>query len=106
MAVLSRKQVESGQVEIPPARVPVPDVESVPEPVEEIPVPRVKRKPKPDAPWFILDHPDSTPSMPISAKFEIDGKPVEIDNGRFETQDSDLKDELVRRGYRYMNEEY
>lgn len=110
MAVYSRKQYESGQLEQSVAQVPsesqVKDNEAalpeLPEPEE---IPR-KRKSKPDDKWHHLQHPDSTDSMPISAKIEINGQTIEIDRGRIEIQDLEIKDELVKRGYRYMNEEF
>jgi hypothetical protein len=107
MAVLSRKQVESGQVQ-EPVRASIQEtaiaLPELPEPVAQ------KKKPKPDDQWYILGHPDVTESSQISAAFEIDidgdSFQIELERGRVETQFKAVKDELVRRGYRYLNEEF
>ena len=87
-----------------------PEIVSRPEQVaESIEKPRVKR-PKADDPWFILQHPDATPGNMVTCDFEleIDGQKekVKIERGRVETQVKGVKDELIRRGYLFMNEEF
>lgn len=110
MAVLSRKQVESGQVS-EPARVSIPEpvAEEVQAALPELTAPG-RKKPKATDPWYMLEHPDTTDSHRITVTFDldIDGESykVEIERGRVETQEIKLRDELVKRGYRYMNEEF
>lgn len=109
MAVYTRKQIESGQL-TEPARAPIPEPTAITLPELPEPEPEQKKKPKPSDKWYVLGHPDVTDSGPISAKFtiEIEGDSYEIDleRGRVETQFTAVRDELVRRGYRYLNEEF
>ena len=108
MAVLSRKDAEaSGKLKSKldlPARV----VESLPVEVPalpELPPPRVaKVKPKADAPWFYLQHPDCTDSFKPEGKMEVAGESVEVKSGRVETQVETVRAELCRQGWRWMNE--
>jgi len=111
LAVVSRKQFESGEFGQPAPRTAEPqDVPEIAEP-EVIPeAPKPKGKPKADDPWFYLMHPDATDSNRITCAFdiEVDGQKekVEIERGRVETQISAVRDDLIRRGYRWMNEEF
>ena len=103
MAVLSAAEYKRIQEKKPESVVKVQDAGEIAD------KPRVRR-PKADDPWFTLQHPDFTPSNRVSCKFdlEIDGQTekVELVDGRVETQVKGVKDELVRRGYIFMNEEF
>lgn len=108
MAVLSRKDAEASGKLKSKLDLPSPVVESLPVEVPalpELPPPRVaKVKPKLDAPWFYLQHPDCTDSFKPEGKMEIAGESVEVKSGRVETQVETVRAELCRQGWRWMNE--
>lgn len=108
MSVLSRKDVEASgklksKLDLPVQVVETKPVETLALP--ELPPPRVaKVKPKADAPWFYLQHPDCTDSFKPECKMEIAGESVEVISGRVETQVEAVRAELCRQGWRWMNE--
>lgn len=109
MAVRSRKEVEQGLTpkDAPADPVETATVVAVGQEAPEIDfVSLGPRKPKASDRWFVLMHPDSTASMPITATLNIDGEKVELERGRVETQSESVRDALLRSGYRYMNEEF
>lgn len=69
-----------------------------------------RKKPKPEDPWFILQHPDATSAHDVECSFKvtIEGEEFDIvlEHSRVETQEVLVRDELRRRGYRWMNEEF
>jgi hypothetical protein len=82
-----------------------------PKPAEEAaappePGPEAPRKPKASDPWFTFQHPDATDSSPIDATIEVEGEKVRIERSRVETQNPAVKDYLLKRGWRWMNEEF
>jgi hypothetical protein len=108
VAVLSRKDAEaSGKLKSKldlPVTVVQPKLETSPA-LPELPPPKMeKKKPKADAPWFYLQHPDCTDSFKPSCKMEVAGETVEIISGRVETQVDAVRAELCRQGWRWMNE--
>lgn len=70
------------------------------------PVPEAPKKPKVSDPWFTFQHPDATESSPIDATIEVEGEKVKIERSRVETQNPAVKDYLLKRGWRWMNEEF
>lgn len=108
MAVLSRKDAEkAGKLKGTPA-APARAVKPLPAEapaLPELPPPRVaKVKPKADAPWFYLQHPDCTDSFKPECKMDVAGESVEVKSGRVETQVEAVRAELCRQGWRWMNE--
>lgn len=72
---------------------------------------RVKNVEMPDSgPTFVLCHPDSSDSSTIDTEISVavGGRVVklEIVRGRLETQDVEVRDHLVSKGYRWMNEQF
>ena len=104
MAVISAREFKRVQ-EVKPE-----PIVSTAEPEEDFLGIAPRKKPKADDPWFYLEHPDNSPGNLISCKFDLiigeDKESVEIERGRVETQVVAVKDELVKRGYRFMNEEF
>lgn len=107
MPVLSRKDIESGIAAKPaPADIPEKAV-AVTAPLSPAEAPALPRaRPNPGAPWFYLQHPDATDGNQINATFDVAGETVKIERSRVETQSQEVRDELVRRGWRWMNEEF
>ena len=105
MAVISRKEFENGKVEKPSLLTEVLPIDQE----EQTEKPR-KKNPRPSSPWFKLQHPDFTASNRMSIKFDLDINDekysVEIIDGIVETQEIEVKNELCRRGYLFLNEEY
>jgi len=107
MAVLSVRDVQRIREGKLPESVKHQEKQAVEEVVDE--KPRII-KPKANDPWYYLQHPDYSPSNQVTCNFNVDidnqSYKVEIERGRVETQYKMVKDELVRRGYIFMNEEF
>lgn len=111
MGVVSRKEYEekaSKAPSLPPqavAMLELPDVGETPAP-ESFEEPPAKRKPNGSDPWYYLQHPECTDSFKPECEIEIAGEIVEVKGGRVETQIKAVRDELIRREWRWMNEEF
>lgn len=104
MPVFSQSDLKAGRLKpTAPREVqePVSEAEAPPEPE---PV-AAKKGPRASDPWFAFQHPDATDSSPIDATIEVEGEMVKIERSRVETQNPAIRDYLLKRGWRWMNEE-
>lgn len=104
MAVFSQADLAAGRLKpAAPSEIQEPAEEAAapPEPAPEAP-----KRPKVSDPWFALQHPDATESNPIEAIIEVEGEKVKIERSRVETQNPAVRDYLLKRGWRWMNEEF
>jgi hypothetical protein len=81
--------------------------------VEETPLPakqitRMRDVPNPEAkPIFMMAHPDLTDqSSMFDNEIIIEGVKLVMKRGRIETDDENVRNALVRMGYRWMNEPF
>lgn len=65
-----------------------------------------KKETLPDDPWFVFQHPECTASFRPNCTMNLLGESITVENGRIETQNTSVRDELKRQGWRWMNEEY
>lgn len=113
MAVLSYREAEAKKAEetalTSPPLAEHTEVMAPVEVTEEVPI-LTRPKPKIDDPWFRFEHPDMTKSCQPSGTLvlPIEGieEKVEVKRGRVETQIPAVRDELLRMGYRWMNERF
>jgi len=105
MPVLSRAEVEAGvRKNLAPAEAsPVSEAEKPLPPATE-PIEPGKPRASAGDPWFSLQHPDACDGNRIDATIEVAGETVEIERSRVETQSLAVRDDLIRRGWRWMNE--